>query len=76
MVDIKNLLAYNDAERHAFFKTFAKLSWKEFIKNREASFYSIRNIFVHTLNATDYWLDFLLDEHRRSHKKFEEYHTL
>jgi uncharacterized damage-inducible protein DinB len=76
MVNIKNLLAYNDAERRAFFKAFAKLSWNEFIKNREASFHSIRNIFIHTLNATDYWLDFLQNEKQRSKKKFEEYKTL
>jgi uncharacterized damage-inducible protein DinB len=72
MVDIKDLLAYNDAERRAFFKSFARLSWDEFTKNREASFHSIRNIFIHTLNATDYWLDFLQKENRRSQKKFEE----
>jgi len=76
MVDIKNLLAYNDAERHAFFKAFAKLSWDELTKNREASFHSIRNIFIHTLNATDYWLDFLQGENQRSRKRFEEYKTL
>jgi len=76
MVDIKNLLAYNDAERRAFFKAFAKLSWDAFTKNREASFNSIRNIFIHTLNATDYWLDFLQNDNQRSKKKFEEYKTL
>jgi uncharacterized damage-inducible protein DinB len=76
MVDIRDLLAYNDAERRAFFKSFAKLSWREFIKNREASFHSIRNIFIHTLNAIDYWLDFLQGENQRSKKKFEEYKTL
>jgi uncharacterized damage-inducible protein DinB len=76
MVDIKKLLAYNDAERRAFFKAFAKLSWGEFIKNREASFLSIKDIFIHTLNATDYWLDFLQNANQRSKKKFEEYKTL
>jgi uncharacterized damage-inducible protein DinB len=57
-------------------KSFARLSWNEFTKNREASFNSIRNIFIHTLNATDYWLDFLQEENQRSEKKFEEYKTL
>ena len=76
MVEIKELLAYNDAERRAFLKAFFKLPWKELTKNREASFDSIRNIFIHTLNATDYWLDFLQNENQRSKKKFEEYKTL
>jgi len=76
MVDIKDLLAYNDVERRAFFKAFAGLSWRDFTMNREASFDSIRNIFIHTLNATDYWLDFLQEENKRSKKKFDEYKTL
>jgi len=76
MVDIKDLLAYNDVERRAFFKAFVRLSWRDFTKNREASFDSIRNIFIHTLNATDYWLDFLQEENKRSKKKFDEYKTL
>ncbi len=76
MVDIKSLLAYNDAERRAFFKAFSKLTWNDFTKNREASFNSIRNIFIHTLNATDYWLDFLQNDNQQSKKKFEEYKTL
>jgi uncharacterized damage-inducible protein DinB len=76
MVDIKDLLAYNDAERRAFFKAFAKLSWDDFTKDRGASFDSIRNIFIHTLNAEDYWLDFLQEENQRSKKKYEEYKTL
>jgi uncharacterized damage-inducible protein DinB len=59
-----------------FLKAFAKLSWREFVKNREASLHSIRNIFIHTLNATDYWLDFLQNENQRSKRKFEEYKTL
>jgi uncharacterized damage-inducible protein DinB len=70
MVDIKNLLAYNNAERRAFFKAFAKLSWDDFTKNREASFNSIRNIFIHTLNATDYWLDFLQNDNQQSKRRF------
>ena len=76
MVDIRDLLAYNDVERRAFFEGFSKLSWDEFTENREASFQSMRNIFVHTLNATDYWLDFLQKENQCSRKKFEEYKNL
>ena len=38
MVDIRDLLAYNDVERRAFFKAFSKLSWDEFTQDRGASF--------------------------------------
>jgi uncharacterized damage-inducible protein DinB len=75
MVDVISLLEYNETVRHRYFESLAKLSWKEFIKNREASFNSFRNIFVHTLEAVDYWLDFLKKENLRSKRKFDEYKT-
>ena len=73
MVDVKELLEYNERVRHDYFDTLSKLPWKEFTKNREASFHSIRNIFIHTLGAMDYWLDFLQKENLRSKRKFDDY---
>jgi len=73
LADIRELLAYNDEVRHRYFKCLTQLSWSEFIENREASFHSLRNIFVHTLGAMDYWLDFLQKEDRHSEKKYDEY---
>lgn len=73
MVDVKKLFEYNENVRHCYFEALAKLPWKEFTKNREASFHSIRNIFIHTLGATDYWLDFLQKESLHSKKDFNEY---
>ncbi|MEM4312028.1 MAG: hypothetical protein QXX95_06540 [Nitrososphaerales archaeon] len=32
-------------------KKLESLSWKELVKNREASFYSIRNIFLHKIHV-------------------------
>lgn len=76
MVDVKQLLEYNEEVRHKYFEALAKLPWKEFTANREASFHSLRNIFIHTLGAVDYWLDFLQKQNQHSHKKFEEYKTI
>ena len=75
MVDVKELLEYNETVRHRYFESFTKLSWDEFTKNREASFNSIRNIFVHTLGAIDYWLDSLQKQNLHSERKFDEYRT-
>jgi uncharacterized damage-inducible protein DinB len=75
MVQVKELLRYNEMIRHRYFESFLKLSWDEFTKNREASFNSIRNIFVHTLSAIDYWLDFLQKQNLISKRKFDEYRT-
>lgn len=75
LVDIRELLEYNRNVRHRYFTTLTEISWEEFTKNREASFHSIRNIFVHTLNAIDYWLDFLQKESLHSKRRFREYDT-
>lgn len=75
MVDVRDLLKYNENVRHKYFESFTKLSWEEFTKNREASFHSIRNIFLHTLTAIDYWLDFLQKQNVKPYRKFDEYPT-
>ena len=76
MVDIKEFLQYNEAVRHRYFDALAKLPWDEFVKDRGASFHSLRNIFIHTLGATDYWLDFLQKEQRHRHRKPDEYSSI
>jgi uncharacterized damage-inducible protein DinB len=76
VVDVKNLLEYNEEVRHRYFDALTKLSWDELVKNREASFHSLRNIFIHTLGAIDYWLDLLLKEQLHSHREFDEYNSI
>lgn len=73
MVDIKNLLEYNEEVRHRYLDALAKLSWNEVVKNREASFHSLRNIFIHSIGAIDHWLDFLTNEKLCSQGEFEKY---
>lgn len=74
VVEVRQLLEYNEKVRHRYFEALAKLSWDEFVKNREASFHSLRNIFIHTLGAIDYWVDFLQKE-KSSYKEFDECRT-
>jgi uncharacterized damage-inducible protein DinB len=76
VVDVKNLLEYSEEVRHRYFDALTKLPWDELVKNREASFHSLRNIFIHTLGAIDYWLDFLLKEQLHSHREFDEYTSI
>jgi len=72
VLEVRQLLEYNEKVRRRYFEALANLPWDEFVKNREASFHSLRNIFIHTLGAIDYWLDFLQDE-KSSYKGFDEY---
>ncbi len=76
MVDIKELLGYNVQVRQRYFQTLAGIPWEELIRNREASFNSIRNIFIHILKAIDHWLDVLLKEQNCSAKQYDEYKSL
>jgi len=75
MVEVRELLEYNDRVRSRYFESFTRLPWSEFVKGRGASWDSIRNIFVHTLGAMDYWLDFLQQENLRSRRNYDEYRT-
>jgi uncharacterized damage-inducible protein DinB len=76
IVDVKKLLEYNDDVRHMYVDALAKLPWNEFVKNREASWHSLRNIVIHTLGAIDYWLDFLRDEKLWTGKDFDDYKSI
>ena len=73
MIDVRKLLEYNKEVRHRYFHTLVRLPWEEVVKNREASFHSLRNIFVHMLNAVNYWLDFLQNEKRYVRRNFNEF---
>lgn len=76
MVEIVSFLQYNMDVRHRYFDTLAKLSREELIKNREASFHSLRNILIHTLNAINHWLDILLNEQLYIRRQFDEYESI
>lgn len=73
VVDVKKLLEYNEEVRHSYFEVLCGLPWKEFTQNREASFHSMRNIFLHTLGAIDYWLDVLQQEKLFSREDYDKY---
>jgi uncharacterized damage-inducible protein DinB len=48
--------AYNVDLRHKYLDALSKLDWGELVKNREASFHSLRNIFLHMINCEDWYL--------------------
>ena len=67
---------YNQEIRHKYFDALSKLSWDEFVKDREASFHSMRNIFIHTLDAVGYWLNILQGEDVHSGMEYDDYKTI
>ena len=54
----------------------SRIPWEDLISNREVSFNSIRNVFIHTLKAIDHWLDFLQKEHNYTAKPYDKYENM
>ena len=55
-----NLIRYNHQVRQLYYEVISKLSWKEFVKARGASFDSIRNIFLHLTLVEDRWINYII----------------
>jgi len=56
LVDVRRMWAYNVDLRHKYLDALSKLEWGDLVKNREASFHSLRNIFLHMINCEDWYL--------------------
>lgn len=59
-MDAKSLFEYSQALRNRYLEQIAKLPWEEIVKSRGASFDSIRNIFLHTVDAEDRLVNYVI----------------
>ncbi|HML04031.1 MAG TPA: DinB family protein [Candidatus Bathyarchaeia archaeon] len=59
-MDSRNLLEYCHAVRHRYMDRFATLPWEEVTKDRGASFDSMKNILLHTLDAEDRMVNYVI----------------
>ena len=59
MLDIKNLFKYNWFCRRKFLNSMTDISWETVTEDCGASFDSIRNIFIHSLQAEQFWVRLL-----------------
>ena len=53
MVSVVKLLEYSQELRHRYLDTFAGIPWDEVVKDRGASFGSLRNIYLHSVGCVD-----------------------
>lgn len=53
MFTIKELHQYSSTVRRAFLETLSGLPWETVTKNREASFYSMKDIMLHIIDNED-----------------------
>ena len=76
MVSVRELLGYNAEVRRRYLAALAKLPWDELVKNREASWHSLRNICIHTMGAMNHWLNFLQSQKLGAQRNFDDYKSM
>jgi uncharacterized damage-inducible protein DinB len=54
------LLEYSQFLRHKYLETLSKLPWEEVVKDRGASFSSLRDIFLHIVFVVDAFINYIL----------------
>jgi len=59
-MDAVKLLEYSQYLRHRYLEALGKLSWEEVVKDRGASFNSIRNIYLHCVTVLDFYVNHLI----------------
>ena len=67
MFSIEELHQYSTGVRRRFANKLAELPWIEVEKNKEASFYSMKNIFLHMIDNEDWMVNWVV------HYKSKEY---
>jgi uncharacterized damage-inducible protein DinB len=69
------LYDYSSRVRARFAEKLAELPWQEVEKNREASFYSMKDIFIHMIDAEDRIVNWMIPGRIRQYTpmKFTEY---
>lgn len=59
-MDSKNLVKYSQSVRNRYLEQFATLPWEQVTKSRGASFDSLRNIVLHTIDAEDKLVNYVI----------------
>jgi uncharacterized damage-inducible protein DinB len=71
------LLEYSQFLRHKYLQTLSKLPWEEFVKDRGASFPSLRDIYLHIVFVVDAYVNYILQGNPDYPKiNFNEYDSI
>jgi uncharacterized damage-inducible protein DinB len=75
MFSIDELHQYMSRVRSNFANKLAELPWSEVEKNREASFYSMKNILLHMIDNEDWMVNWVIHNRSKDYarRKSEEY---
>ena len=76
MFAIQELYAYASTVRRKFLEKLGSLPWEFVVKNREASYYSMRNIMLHIIDNEDWivnWVVYNKSTEYERERKSDEY---
>ena len=59
-MDSRKLFDYSQAVRDRYLEQMISLPWAEVVKSRGASFDSIKNVFLHTVDAEDMLVNYVI----------------
>jgi uncharacterized damage-inducible protein DinB len=78
IMEIKELFEYSSAVREKFAKKLAELPKNTVEKNREASYYSMKNILLHMIDNEDWIVNYAIFEKTKEYrrKRWEEYTSM
>lgn len=78
MFTIHELHEYSDRVRRSFANKLAELPWSEVEKNREASFYSMKNVLLHMIDNEEWMVNSVIRNRSKDYvrRKSDEYTSM
>jgi uncharacterized damage-inducible protein DinB len=76
MIDIVKLMEYTQYLRHRYLDTLSQLSWDEVVKDRAASFGSLRNIYLHCVACVEFIYHVIHAEPTFSQINYDDYESI
>jgi uncharacterized damage-inducible protein DinB len=78
MFSIEEMHQYSSRVRGKFADKLNELPWDDVEKNREASYYSMKNILLHMIDNEDWMVNWVIPERSKEYtrRKWEEYTTM
>ena len=73
MIDIKELYQYSSSVRRKFVEKLETLPWEAVTKNREASFYSMKDIMLHVIDNEDMIVEWQVRDRGAEYKRARDW---
>ncbi len=78
MLTINEMYEYSSKVRRKFLQKLAELPWEDVVKNREASYYSMKSILIHIIDNEDWIVNWVVHNRATEYKraKSEDYTSM